>query len=89
MPLMPLEYYNGDAIQRVEDISRCIKSHPSASIRDLVAQAELNNLLRRHRSTALGDIYTIPIGGSRYLRYTYEDPYPCKEEELCDVEDLL
>lgn len=86
---MPLEYYNGDAIQRIEDISRCIKNHPSASIRDLVRAAEVNNLLRHHRSTELGDIYTMPIGKSRYLRYTYEDPYPCKEEELRDVEDLL
>lgn len=86
---MPLEYYNGDAIHRIEDISRCIRSHPSASIRDLVTQAEVNGLLRYCRSTKLGDIYTMPIGKSRYLRYTYEDPYPCKEEELCDVEDLL
>ena len=86
---MPLEYYNGDAIQRIEDISRCIRNHPRASIRDLVAQAELNNFLRYRRSTELGDIYTIPIGKSRYLRYISEDSYPCKEEELRDVEDLL
>lgn len=86
---MPLEYYNGDAIQRIEDISRCIRNHPNASIMDLVTQAEVNSLLRHCRSTALGDIYTIPIGGSSYLRYTYDDPYPCKEEELRDVEDLL
>lgn len=85
---MPLEYYNGDAIQRIEDISRYIKN-PNASIRDLVTQAEVNNFLRYCRSTKLGDIYTMPIGKSRYLRCTYEDPYPCKEEELRDVEDLL
>lgn len=86
---MPLEYYNGDAIQRIEDISRCIRNYPSASIRDLVTQAEVNGLLRHHRSTELGDIYTVPIGKSRYLRHTNEYPYPCKEEELRDVEDLL
>ena len=86
---MPLEYYNGDAIQRIEDISRCIRNHPNASVRDLVRAAEVNNFLRYCRSTKLGDIYTMPIGKSRYLRHTSEYPYPCKEEELRDVEDLL